>query len=380
VDLQKEGRKFSFLISNPMEELITHQCKNCSSESEGNFCTFCGQRYHAHKESFGELVYEFLSDFMHFDSRFFRTVLPLLFNPGVLTKRYNEGKQISQFHPIRLYLFSSFVYFFLFFYFNDVEDNIDLENNKSPVAFTIDSTKPVIRQVNVTIPVKDSYSPNDTNNSLTKKSEATPLSGIKERIALEDTATHYSFTTTTYVDSLLKKKVTPEDYIKQQSKLTGKNKAGFFKRMITIKLLKINLKGEDSKKEFFRKVIGTFFHNIPKMLFFLLPVFALLLKLLYLRRKQFYYVDHAVLSLHYFSLIFLLLILCNFVLDKLFGTDFFTIIASLWIQVYLVIAMKKLYRQSWTKTFVKFFALGFLFFIAVVITLIGNMAWSTLMI
>ena len=125
-----------------MEEKSTHECKNCSTEIEGQFCHFCGQRYHDHKESFGELAYEFVSDFLHFDSRFFKTVLPLIFQPGKLTKSYNEGKQRSQFHPIRLYLFSSFVYFFLFFAFTNVEDQFENEgiiNNKD--ALIIDSVK-----------------------------------------------------------------------------------------------------------------------------------------------------------------------------------------------------------------------------------------------
>jgi hypothetical protein len=363
-----------------MEEITTHQCKNCSTESEGNYCTFCGQRYHAHKESFGELVYEFTSDFVHFDSRFFKTVLPLLFKPGVLTKRYNEGKQISQFHPIRLYLFSSFVYFLLFAYFNNAEENINLETNKSPAAISIDSTKPGIRQVTLIPEIKDtSVSAGSQKIQAAKEGSASEINK-KEIIALQDSSLRYTFTATTYVDSLLKNKVSPEEYLKQQSKMKGKNKAGFIKRMITLKLLKINLKGEDSKKEFFRKVIETFFHNIPKMLFFLLPVFALLLKLLYMHQKQFYFVDHAILSLHYFSLVFLLLILSSFILDKLFGTGTFTFLAFLWMNIYLVIAMKRIYRQSWTKTVVKFLALGFLFFIAVLITLAGNMVWSTLMI
>jgi len=364
-----------------MEEKTTHECKNCSEESEGQFCSFCGQRYHAHKESFGELVYEFVSDFLHFDSRFFKTVFPLLFSPGKLTKSYNAGKQRSQFHPIRLYLFSSFVYFFLFFYFNNVEEQFENENNtaNSDTAI-IDSIKHDIQHGTTGKAFNDINDSSVINKVLSDTPNSKLLSDKKEYIALQDTERQIAFTVTPYIDSLLKKNVTPKEYIKLQQSMSKEKRAGFFERIITQRLLKINLEGEAGKKEFFKKLIATFSHNIPKMLFFLLPVFALLLKLLYIRRKQFYYVDHAVLSLHYFSFMFLMLILGNYILNKIFGTDLFTALSLLWITLYLLIAMKRLYMQSWIKTLGKFIALGFLFLITILFSLMVNLAWSAFMI
>jgi hypothetical protein len=363
-----------------MEEKPTHECKNCSTEIDGHYCHFCGQRYHDHKESFGELVYEFGSDFLHFDSRFFKTVLPLLFQPGKLTKSYNEGKQRSQFHPIRLYLFSSFVYFFLFFYFNNLENRFQEESNdKNNAAFVVDSIKQIPPKVSLVSATKNS--PDTTeggipsgNNQKTNNTEFN-----KSFATLKDSTLEYSLSVTSYMDSLFQKKVTPEQYLELQKKLSKENRAGYFERIITIRLLKINLKGEEGKKEFFKKLTETFLHNIPKMLFFLLPVFAFFLKLLYLRKKQFYYVDHAVLSLHFFSLIFILLTLSNYVLDTIFDTGFFTLLAFLWMNFYLLIAMKRLYGQKWGRTIFKFFVLGLLLFIAILITLAVNMAWSAFM-
>lgn len=364
-----------------MEEKSTHECKNCSTEIEGQFCHFCGQRYHDHKESFGELTYEFVSDFLHFDSRFFKTVLPLIFQPGKLTKNYNEGRQRSQFHPIRLYLFSSFVYFFLFFAFTNVEDQSDNEgtsNDKN--TFITDSSKRLIHN--------DSLKPARQNlNDLSGKSE--PLSDLnkeisgsvdKKLITGNDSLFHLSYSSDLYIDSLLKNKVTPAGYLKQQNMLAKEKKDGFLRRILITKILKINMKGHENRKELTNKLTETFLHNIPKTLFFLLPVFAFFLKLLYFRKKQFYYVDHAVLSLHYFSLIFILLILSNYILDKIFGSEFFTSLAFIWISVYMLIAMKRLYGEKWGRTIFKFIMLGFLLFFAIIITLVGNMAWTAFMI
>ncbi|MEI6678843.1 MAG: DUF3667 domain-containing protein [Mariniphaga sp.] len=369
-----------------MEEKSTIECKNCSSEFAGQFCSFCGQRYHEHKESFGELVYEFLSDFFHYDSRFFKTIIPLLFLPGKLTKSYNAGRQRSQFHPIRLCIFSSFVYFFLFFYFNRIGKAFENEVKNDPAIISADSTKQVISEDSLKLSI-----PQFSASSVKKKiqpeaAEVNPLSEKKNLITLkknlitlEGTSIQDSTTYKSNIDSLLRNKITPSQYLAQQKMLGKERRSGYFIRILTVRLLEINLIGEEGKNEFLNKLIETFLHNIPKLLFFLLPVFALFLKLLYIRKKEFYYVDHAILSLHYFSFVFLLLIFSNYILNKIFNTGVFTSLAFLWMSVYLLIAMKRLYGQGWGKTIGKYIALGFLCSFALIIMITINMAWSVFM-
>lgn len=365
-----------------MEEITTARCKNCSTEIEGDYCHFCGQRYHDHKESFGELVYEFASDFLHFDSRFFTTVLPLIFLPGKLTKSYNEGRQRSQFHPIRLYLFSSFVYFFLFFTFTNIHDKSENSGEQSSHAIkqdTIQLAKKKSDKINSTAET-DSVS----DKSQPKQSAISALHiDTVQSLSAKDSIRRFGLdfhSSDARLDSMLAHKISPEQYKAYQGTLSKDKRDGFLRRIVTIRILKINLEGAKNQREFFNKLAEVFLHNIPKMLFFLLPVFALLLKLLYIRHKQFYYVDHAILSLHYFSLIFLLLILSQYILDAIFGTSIFTSLAVLWIFLYLLLAMKKLYGQSWRKTIVKYILLGFLFLFTVMFTLLVNLAFTAFMV
>lgn len=343
-------------------------CKNCSTHVEGKFCHHCGQRFHNHKESFGELVYEFGSDFLHFDSKFFRTLVPLLFSPGTITKSYNEGKRQSQFNPIRLYLFSSFVYFFLFFYFNNITDQLETVKIAEEIPFHDTNTR-----INEVAPLNKPVILNDSSSFRNK-----PYSDSRTLVSFKNEDINYALTITPKIDSLIKNKVTPEEYKEIQKKLSPEQRDSFYDRMMTMKMLEFNLAGEQGKKELFIKLTEKFLHNIPKMMFFLLPVFALILKLLYVKRKQFYYVDHAILSLHYFSFVFLMLIFCNFLLDRILGTSFFVILAFIWISIYLLVAMKKLYSQGWIKTILKFCILGILFLGTVIFTLLVNMAISTL--
>ena len=93
--------------------------------------------------------------------------------------------------------------------------------------------------------------------------------------------------------------------------------------------------------------VAALIDDIPKMMFFLLPLFAVTLKLLYLRTKRFY-AEHLIFLLHVHALAFLALTpLLLFHPDWLIGT----VALALW--VYLWIALRAVYKQSWSKTFFK---------------------------
>ena len=54
-----------------------------------------------------------MEDVLDLDSRFMRTIKPLLFKPGRLTRDYMEGRRFRYAPPMRLYIFSSIVFFLL---------------------------------------------------------------------------------------------------------------------------------------------------------------------------------------------------------------------------------------------------------------------------
>ncbi len=334
-----------------MAEVEKDTCDNCSSELNGVYCSFCGQKHHPHKETFGELVYEFFSDFTHFDSRFFRTVIPLLIKPGGLTVRYINGKHASQFHPIRLYLFSSFFYFLLFFGCGKMEPEF---NRKS------DDPNPQIDSLRV-----DSLINEKPDNRT-----------VIARRKIGDNNTQFTIASNKVIDSLIAGGVTPEQYMKSQDTLPASQRDNFFVRHAIKKMLKLYYEGQKDGEGLINKIFSSVLHNIPKMLFFLLPLFALLLKLLYVRRKQFYYVDHAVFSLHYFSFIFILLILFQFLLEPIFNAGWLMPVAFTWMLLYLFLAMKRIYGQGFFKTLLKYVLLGFSFNILLIIAFLVNLLIS----
>lgn len=84
-------------------------CLNCSAEVNGKFCSACGQENIELEENFFHMVAHTIGDFFHFDSKFFRSFIPLLTKPGFLTRQYLEGKRMTYLHPLRLFFFITLV-------------------------------------------------------------------------------------------------------------------------------------------------------------------------------------------------------------------------------------------------------------------------------
>ena len=110
--------------------------------------------------------------------------------------------------------------------------------------------------------------------------------------------------------------------------------------------------------------------NLPRAFFLLLPLFALLLKLLY-RRRRLLYLDHLVFALHYHAFAFVILTLMILAgAARLPQPLLVPLVLALWlwIFVYLLLALRRVYDDSWLAAGLRFGALvisyGFVFGLA----------------
>src|SRR5688500_13544904 len=92
-------------------------CLNCGAEVVGRFCHHCGQENIETRENFFYLVGHFISDYLHFDSKFFRSLVPLFVKPGFLTKEYWEGRRMKYIPPLRLFFFVTIIFMVFTSYF-----------------------------------------------------------------------------------------------------------------------------------------------------------------------------------------------------------------------------------------------------------------------
>jgi hypothetical protein len=111
-------------------------------------------------------------------------------------------------------------------------------------------------------------------------------------------------------------------------------------------------------------ILKAFMDAIPISMFFLIPIFALLLKLFYRKRGRF--AHHMVFSFYYFAFIFLassIIIVTNFIVDIPDWIDVTLIVSML---IYLLISLKHYYGQGYVWTFFKTTFLTFIYLIFVV--------------
>ena len=115
--------------------------------------------------------------------------------------------------------------------------------------------------------------------------------------------------------------------------------------------LKARAKATKKNPEGFQRA---FLSNLSKSLFLLMPLFAAILHMLYLRRKPLY-VDHLILSLHYHTLAFLV-ILALMGLAALPGEDWGLLpgLALFLVPpIHLAASLRRLHNQGWIKSLVK---------------------------
>ena len=166
-----------------------------------------------------------------------------------------------------------------------------------------------------------------------------------------------------------------EEYDSIQNNLQPPQRDGWFKRRLIKKAFEINDKYRENPNGLMKEFGESILHRLPYMLFVTLPLFALILKLLYIRRKQFYYADHGAFTIHFyiFSFLLLLLIFSLSALRDATHWNFINVINLLFYLAwffYLYKAMRNFYQQKRFKTFMKFILVTFCSFIMMLIVFV----------
>lgn len=340
--------------------------------------------------SFGTLARDFISNYFSLDGRFGRSVVPFLFSPGKLTNEFISGRRKTYMHPVRLYLVISLLFFtvFAFYITNQVDEdnhvvNIDTGNNGrtgSVAMLGTDSTG--MQRIAITGIRSDSTEFTDTimmpkeSAELLSGNPLTALAPIKREMSESDTTDRsgtgedsvfmFNGTDLARLNTLMDNRNLSEEDITDSLKL---EKEGFESWLVS---RIIRLTRADNKD-----LVSYILKNVPMMMFILMPLFAIVLKLLYFRRNSLY-IHHLVHSLHLHSFIFIALL---FIIGILYGgiwPGFLVPCLLVALFAYLFISFKRVYRQRALKTFVKLFlalnAYAFIFFLATLVELIISLA------
>ena len=338
-------------------------CLNCGAIVHGRFCQVCGQENIVPHESFWSMVHHFFADITHFDGKFFSTVGILIRKPGFLSAEYVKGRRNSYLNPIRMYVFTSALFFLIFFTaYNPHDINFSGEKVKKEITEgTVDLLKTGYKNADTK---EDSLAIEKALKSLTDSS-AKKESGVNEE---DDNKLNIS----TKFDPIDSNYKTVKEYDSVQALLPADKKDNWFKRTLERKSLDLAERFKEDEPEFWRTVLGKFLHSFPYMLFVSLPLYALFLKLLYVRRKKFYYADHGLFLIHLyiFTFIFLLLFLGVTKLKDYSHQGWMGLLQIVLIIfgfIYTLLAIKNFYKQGWGKTIIKFILFNILCVIALVL-------------
>ena len=282
-------------------------CRNCGTTLSGDYCSRCGQRERDLR--LADVAGEALEDVTDLDSRLWRTLKGLLLRPGAVTADYIGGRRARYVPPIRLYLVVSFLVFLV----------VSQAGTGGIVTTGPEVDPELLEQVESGI-----YIPR-TNES-----------GEQELLTFRE-----------YLDA--------EGLTDDIEAMPAWFQAAVERMVSNAELL------QGDPDDFTDQM----FQRLPQVMFFLLPIFALLLSLFYLG-SPFHYLQHLIFSVHYHTVAFLLFLLmwpAGWLLPGDYGG-----VVTMALFIYLPLALRRAYGSGPVAAVLKGVSIGLVYYFVVALT------------
>ncbi len=402
IEQAQPRRRRLFGRRKSQREPITH-CENCGAQLQGHWCAQCGQPAIDYRRSFRHVIADLLNEFLNWDSKFFATIGLLVARPWKLTNQFLAGHRVRYVHPLRLYLLASILFFFAVNYaiksahFDpinlspenraEIRDELQRENIAPEVRAKIEAALggvevPSKKRARLEEELKREDLSADARREIQERLEhGDPVPNARTKI--EDAMKDLPPDVHSRIQDALKRaspvpaqepqqpeQTTPEPSENESPRLesgSDKNASTPFEKWIEERA-KEKMGEHGTKMGLF---ITTLFSNLPYMMLCCIPLFAFVLKILYLRRRIFY-IDHLVYALHIHTFAYtgvMLIVLATIGLNHVApGTITGWIIALLWIAfvVQIFLSVRRVYRQGWFVSIFKFLFGGFAYLIVLV--------------
>jgi len=363
------------LLLDDVDKDDTLECLNCATPLNGPYCHNCGQPDRHFIRFFPKVLWDMINEAFDLDSRAFRTLIPLFFQPGRLSMEYIAGRRARYVNPLRLYIILSVLFFISVTVLTNSDNNFTVTDSNGVnvrVRSSDDATgenekavvDPVVEQRQVVDILK------------AKQAEGLPITD--EAIA-EAEAIVTDLEQNPEKSKQLKTGKNDDDELdvvldNGEQWDVDKNPmqfSGIFDAETTHELNQflwaMRIKLEKTLKEDPSKLMDEFLNRVPQLMFILLPIFALLLKITYILKKR-YYMEHIIVALHshcfiFFSLIILLLLsnLHDVITDPPWLVDllqYAAIATGIWIPINIFITQKRIYAQGYIMTSLKYIFVG----------------------
>ena len=383
-------------------------CPNCGARLHGRYCADCGQLDQPLRMPVHRFLVQSFTEFFGVDGRVWQTLRLLLFKPGALTVAYIQGQRRRYLRPLRVYLSSTLLFFFLLSLLDPVGRLEGVLVSRDDFADSLMTAGAYVAYLDEQLAEDEAGAAEQQAlvDSLQARLDAeraafradslagrfaNPDSLEAAQNAVEDLADEHQDESDDLADRLSSRglqrlvwqreqaaayppdsTIRPGDLVAAAEIVIsdGDNDldvdmgiaGGWVQRGRAYQRLK-SARTTDARVSAGIDVARTAIAKVPIVMFLMLPVFAFLLKLIYVRRGW-YYSEHLVFGLHTHALAFLVFSVVTLLSVLGAGAGWIGVLSTVClvaIPVYFVLAQKRVYRQGWGKTLFKALLLGSLY-------------------
>lgn len=347
----------------------------------GDHCYRCGQPVKGLVRHFGSIIGDFLDSVFDFDSRTLRTLGPLLYRPGHLSNEYFAGRRVRYVSPLRLFVFLCIVSFFVLKIWVDPDLDGSVQVGDGEFASVTSIAEVEARR-----------------DAALQRMQAT-LEGLDSgsaRAGLETGMAAVRASAQARIDQLA---AAPAGAPSPKPPFKFRFDAGewhpetnpvvfdFLPDAANAWINRMIGRAEDNMQkvqEQPRLLVETFLQTLPQTFFVLLPLFALLLKLVFFFKRRLY-MEHLIVALHSHAFLCVCLLLLVG-LDSLRGVLEPGIVQAMltgaervllvWMPIYLFLTQKRVYGQGWFSATISFAFIGAAYGLLIVVGALLNLAFN----
>jgi hypothetical protein len=387
---------------------LTH-CENCGAPLTGEFCAQCGQHAIDYRRSIFRVLLDAADSFLNWDTKFLHTVNQLLIHPWQLTNDFNAGRRARYVHPLRLYLIASIVFFLLARAVNWDSDG--------PIQLTAQDRTELVASLSKMIEPNSPLTPEqraqvelarvklaEAQGALTAEERAEVKSAFKAYIKSEVRKSLSAEERARMATTMARIPKIPESHTHVTPPVApmppappGTNAAtdqpsippivvapttpvpmhfsvgppGQKKSAVALwleKQVKEKIGEDGARAKLFMETLRS---NIPAMMLCCIPLFAFILKILYIRKGRFY-VEHLVYALHIHTFLYVTVIITAL---AVMGADRTVPALAGWIKalmacaivIQIFLSIRRVYKQGWFMTMVKFLTGGLVYCVILVL-------------
>ncbi|MCF8879215.1 DUF3667 domain-containing protein [Hyphobacterium sp. SN044] len=340
-------------------------CSNCGTALKGPICHSCGQDADTFHRPVWSLVLEVLDGFFSFDGRFWRTIPALMFRPGRITRHYLSGVRARYVQPFRLFIVASLAFFLVFsidstMFDGSNSDGEQLAEAERALAQAEEDNPEIAAQL---AQLREQVGEAEEAQ---RDIEADPLVQRAQEQQRRDE-----------MERAIREALLPEDYPDAVQDDTG---VPVSRELADGTTLTVEADGADwlpySARSYLADRLGHAIQDpdswwravqewTPRLIFVLLPIYALLLALMHFWRRGIFLYDHLVVSLHFHSFLFFLMTALILASPLIGGWG--VLVFMLWSNFYLYRLHRRVYLNGRFKSLVRVVLLDLIYLIVLTV-------------